>query len=708
MAELTLGGCRPEPLAHYLKALAVLRLLAEQADPGCRGWWGGDRFRLRSSLSRDELLGFFLQSYRPTPVIAPWNGGSGFYQGDRQDGIRALNSSPAKRFADYHEAIEDAREVLSDLGVRAKPEKGEKPLVLMSLRNRLSEKALEWLDAAVVLAGDEPKYPPILGTGGNDGRLDFTNNFMQRLVDLFGTETGEPQPNAEGWLRSSLFGEAVAGLQASKAIGQFYPGAAGGANATSGVSGDSLINPWDFVLTIEGALVFASSVTRRFATNQPGMLSAPFTVRAAGVGYGTATTSDEASSRGEMWLPLWFRPSSSREVAVLFSEGRAQVGRRQAVGGVDFARAIAGLGVDRGIGSFQRYGFQVRNGLAYFATPLGQWQVREQPEVDLLRRVDQWLDRFRRKASAALAPAGMARNLRRIEQATMDFCQAGGARKFATVLAALGEAERGLATSPKFREDAMLRPVPLLPAEEWLAASNDGSLEFRLAAALASSGLRENMEPVQVQGGRLSFVDKHPKVVWENGDLIGSLGKVLVRRLMDVQRQMDSKMQWPGDGRFTASLNDVAAFVEGRVDDRRVESLLWGFSLLNWFQPVTGIPGPQEPAPPLLYALLKLTILPEPLRDDTGRMPTVPAAMVKALSGDGVQASRLAARRLRASGFVPRVEVLREPPAVTRRIAAAMLIPVSKRAVKRLGEMLLCPREDVRPTDEAMVSCSQS
>ena len=31
----------------------------------------------------------------------------------------------------------------------------------------------------------EPKYPSLLGTGGNDGNLDFTNNAMQRLGELF-------------------------------------------------------------------------------------------------------------------------------------------------------------------------------------------------------------------------------------------------------------------------------------------------------------------------------------------------------------------------------------------------------------------------------------------------------------------------------------------------------------------------------------------
>ena len=44
----------------------------------------------------------------------------------------------------------------------------------------------EWMDAAMVLEDDgTPKYPALLGSGGNDGRLDFTNNFMKRLGEVF-------------------------------------------------------------------------------------------------------------------------------------------------------------------------------------------------------------------------------------------------------------------------------------------------------------------------------------------------------------------------------------------------------------------------------------------------------------------------------------------------------------------------------------------
>ena len=82
MNSLPLPGCSPIPLAHYLKALGVLRLISENeqhGDPQTAGCWERDAFVLHSKFDREGLIQFFLQHYSPTPILAPWNGGSGFY-----------------------------------------------------------------------------------------------------------------------------------------------------------------------------------------------------------------------------------------------------------------------------------------------------------------------------------------------------------------------------------------------------------------------------------------------------------------------------------------------------------------------------------------------------------------------------------------------------------------------------------------------------
>ena len=79
MAEIVLAGCAPIPLASYLKALGVFRLVAEQKDKNTRGCWRDETFVLDTILTTEELVRFFLHEYRPSPIVSPWNGGSGFY-----------------------------------------------------------------------------------------------------------------------------------------------------------------------------------------------------------------------------------------------------------------------------------------------------------------------------------------------------------------------------------------------------------------------------------------------------------------------------------------------------------------------------------------------------------------------------------------------------------------------------------------------------
>src|SRR5688572_13903754 len=102
MNDLVLTGCIPNVLASYLKALAVHRLVAEQEDSGASSWWDPDGvFHLSSSLDRDGLIEFLLDRYAPTPVVTPWNGGSGFYPSDQKSGIEAIERSTGDRFQPY-------------------------------------------------------------------------------------------------------------------------------------------------------------------------------------------------------------------------------------------------------------------------------------------------------------------------------------------------------------------------------------------------------------------------------------------------------------------------------------------------------------------------------------------------------------------------------------------------------------------------------
>ncbi len=138
----------------------------------------------------------------------------------------------------------------------------------------MPDHGLAWLDAAYVLTSDGPKYPPLLGTGGNDGRLDFTNNYMQHLLTLF-VGDGSATANSERLLRESLFRE-LSDCRHRGTIGQFDPGNLGGANNGSGFDGYSTVNSWDFILMLEGAILFAAASAKRLESGDGAALAYPF------------------------------------------------------------------------------------------------------------------------------------------------------------------------------------------------------------------------------------------------------------------------------------------------------------------------------------------------------------------------------------------------------------------------------------------------
>jgi len=109
MNEVLLPGCTPEPLMGYLKALGVFRLVTEQADPSATLCWKGGIACLTSRFDRQTLVAFFRDEYKPTPVLAPWNGGSGFYDGGREP-LKAIEESKSERLRIYREAIERIRQ----------------------------------------------------------------------------------------------------------------------------------------------------------------------------------------------------------------------------------------------------------------------------------------------------------------------------------------------------------------------------------------------------------------------------------------------------------------------------------------------------------------------------------------------------------------------------------------------------------------------
>ena len=137
-----------------------------------------------------------------------------------------------------------------------------------------------------------------MGTGGNDGRLEFSRNFHQRVLDVLGLTTRKAHDRT-AWLDDALHDHGRSTGMRGRSPGQFDPGAAGGANSAPTGAAESVLNPWDWVLLLEGSLLLASGSARRLAAHSSGRAAAPFAVDASAGGYASACDA-EAKKGGRL------------------------------------------------------------------------------------------------------------------------------------------------------------------------------------------------------------------------------------------------------------------------------------------------------------------------------------------------------------------------------------------------------------------------
>lgn len=727
--EHPLPGCMPTPLASYLKALAVLRLVAEAGaegggDPDATGFWRDDVFVLRTTLTEEELRKFFLEQYRPTPLIAPWGARSGFFAGSSEktarEALSAISDSDSGRLESYRSTITAVRNLLSSHGFDEKASDEKKIELLKICRAELPDHILPWLDACYVLTSDGRKFPPLLGTGGNEGSGSYVSGFAQQVVACIVRRMHDHA------LESALFGIAAPGVHSDQTPGHFSPEGSGGVNASTGFEGDVQLNAWDYLLCLEGTLFFASAATRKHEFDAP-QINFPFAVAPAAAGHGSYMIAEEKPKKAkrqvmEIWLPLWERPVRFDELKTMFSEGRTTLGARTIANGLDFARALAGLGVDRGLTCFQRFAFLMRNGQSFFATALDRYRVRRNPDADLIVELERrnWLASVRRHARDENAPNAFRAAAHQLDTALFALTQQTDCDAVQTVLRRVGGIEAALNLSPKSQESVRV-PAPRL-SSTWAIKADDRSVEFRVAAALAGLYLRDEQgrrvlhtrrhltavsEFLNGEGDRAWDPTSH-LAVWGSGPLNGNLAALLHRRRLEaIALGVEGEVLASQTG---ATRNDVAMFLHGAIDDARIGELLGGLACVEWNgaePPRVNTGAHEEPALPPAFVLLKVLFTSESMLralkwlppDRSFRLPAeIPARLA---AGDVPSAVRLAWRCLRTLGVkLPG----RNPPEVVGvnglRWLAALCIPLTFSETARLLRSLdLSPAVDLDTTE---------
>lgn len=688
-----LDGCAPMPLAHYLKALGILRLVAEQLDPRARGWWQGERFVLASEKTEEELVRFFLESYAPTPMFNPWGARSGFYSGSSESTSRQMLerivSSGAARFSEFAGAAAATRDVLAAVTRGKKPEDeegGGKTEVVLALKANLRRSSAEWLAAVVAVVDASNKglqQPALLGTGGSEGSGSYTAAYMKALNECLLDRRWDTA------LGQALYGNVPAPNQEwSESFGQFLP---------SGVG-----SPWDLLLAFEGACTLRSSVVKRSEAAGDRWVSSPFFVSPSGAGAPSAARLDEFAlnkgkelpGRGEQWFPLWSAPATAEDVSHLFRDGRALAGRTRPDSTLSMAKAIAQRGVARGIRQFVRYGYLQRNNLAtHFAVPLGRFIVPDhlEPSLACLDDLDMWLRRLRREARSDKAPARLVVAERRLSDALLSVTQHADepARwQFALLRMADIEAMQIHGAGSKAGPIPKLRPA-------WARVADDGSAEIRLALAFALQRV-QGPDGRQAHGMRRHWrasdepSDRNARVMQARDGVEDAIA-VVARQLLEAQGTGLRRLSLvPGCG-VAASLHDLARLVAGQVDLDRCLALSRAFMALDAAacrrQPPSVGAAPPADWPDDAWIAIRLAMLPWPLPE--GRDPGCDPAILRRLqSGDAVGAVELAARRLCVAGVHCPVSAVLADAGLAARYAAALAFPITRRTAARLAERL--------------------
>ncbi|GAC1401618.1 MAG: hypothetical protein NVSMB64_00010 [Candidatus Velthaea sp.] len=720
MSEFVCGGLRTVSLLGYLKTIGIARAYALQLDPEVKVRLTDDGAKFSTKHTRETFERFFLETYAPTPVVNPWNKGGGVAKNSKSRSadelVRRIERTTSDRWQPYRDAIVAARSAVVLAEAHDLTKDADRKKLLVSLyRARCPEAAIAWIDTAVILGAKDAGFPPIVGSGGNDGRLDFGVTFAD-----FALKVMDDRP-ARGFDRGALLSDALNGTTTtalvSGSLGQYAPATSVKFNLGNGMLGDGFVNPWDYVFAIEGTVAFAGAIAKRANTGE--RTTAPFSFSSIAAGFGTASSGED--TRGELWLPIWIGTASWPAISALLRRGRLEVdlsndnrtATRSARNSLDAVHGALTLGMASGVDRMERVVFAARNGLAYTGMSAGTIRVGERRDpaiASLNRETLQWVTRtasLQIGAQASEAIHAYEATLYRYSSIRFDD-RSQRAIAFQDVIAALGTVARTVALAPP-REH---RPLPFLDPSllERDGPLDDGSSEHRIARALASlrfseaavssESIRFDLICERFEGGRPAYGSDR-KSLW-HPDTVALLASLAERRTRDPAAATGAGLDNSLERAFAT---DFESFLSRDLDLDRLGRLVLGYSLVHlergqtYRQPVAHL-EPRESsedegassAPalhvaekkkeavqiPAAFAILKMVIDRIHPPDVIARPPMVKEIVPLLLADNGERALSIAERRLRATGFEPR-DVRDVPIDDPLLYAAALIVPANGR-----------------------------
>jgi CRISPR-associated protein Csx17 len=700
---LMLPGLSPDSLGNYLASLGLLRVLARKW-PATRIAWRDDVLHVVGGpATLDELLDELVR----VASEREWTQYDKAWADEQKKGTKAKSGEPLARW------------------------QAEAP-----------ESALE-LFAAHAVPHARVSFNPLLGSGGNAGRRDFSKGWQEAVEALAAatapvrkgrgkkkTAVGATNPTVTSDLRRAelkalLRGEPLTWLLEKISAGSWFSEATKLYNSGQSPAREGQISPWAMVLACEGLAFLAGGASRRLGARARRVGAFPFVTQPAA----PEAAGEAGRIRGEVWTPIWERPMTLAEVKTLFSRGRAELGGRGALTPAAFATAIRKRGVDAGVAEFRRF-------------TLGRTTSANTFEPRLEARFDVDAGGTLSMAAASLA---LERATALIEQRSFPRDRKVGQRwRYEGLRGPIETAVLNVAAEPNRPEaalallDAIVRaldridrnrsfreagvrwePLPL----EWLPllfVVERPGLEARLALSLVSgfaaampfAAFRFGMEWIRERNGTREYDwttepawFEHAKVaparwVWGPGEVARVLSATLSRRLLE-EGKLDETRTPPPAGRapLPVAASDLQRWLAGGLDESLLATWLSRLALFDWRrvpQAVRALVSSETASPPVDGALALLGLL-QPLVD---RRPLIVRELspedllAEATGARTVEAARSLVSLMRAGNFDAALRLAGSRYAMAGARLASLNAPFGAYDPDRLVAALLFPLSD--------------
>jgi CRISPR-associated protein Csx17 len=460
---------------------------------------------------------------------------------------------------------------------------------------------LELVSAHVVPAA-KVSFNPLLGSGGNAGKRDFSDGWARATQALeSGQRTKKGSPDAARKrveLKSLLLGDPLTWMVEKLNAASWFSDTNKLYNSGQRPFREGVASPWAMALACEGLAFLAGGASRRLGSRARSVGAFPFVTRAAA----PREAGEAGRDLAEVWVPLWDRPMTVREVVALFSRGRAEAGGRGVLTPAAFATAVMRRGLDAGITEFRRFVLSRTTSANTFEPRFeGRFEVRistQRPSSELVSSrtaAATALQRMLDLADGLPADRKVGQRWRYVGlRGDIEAAMLGVAAEPSSPEAACEMLDAVVAALDRIDRNRTLRerriawePLPL----EWLPTlfgSGVPGTEVRLALALVSSFPADRPLAIyrfgveQDRGRRFAHPPEIPKQwVWRShAPLPKILSDTLHRRTLDWEAARDDVD--PLRLLLPATSAHVNRWLAGLSDDELLARWISRLALFNW------------------------------------------------------------------------------------------------------------------------------